>query len=94
MSFFDKDSLWKHRNLGLIVKISDFVTVDGERAYLLGWPNAQDQAPEAKYLLRGCWTAEKLIREFTPAVESDRWDRLLDGVSALEEDAEDLPQGM
>jgi hypothetical protein len=84
MSFFDKNSIWRHRNLGFLVHVTH-VTKDG---YTLGWANAEDASPMSNYLLGRFWTATQLIHEFTPVPKPGKWDRQIDGESALEEDAE------
>jgi len=75
MGLFDKGSLWKHRNLGYEVIITQ---IDEELGYALGWANAEEQSPLAGYLLRGYWTATELVKEFTPTIAATKWDRLLD----------------
>lgn len=91
MGFFDKGSLWKHRNLGYVVNIT---AVDAELGYALGWANPLEQAPESRLLLSGYWTAASLVKEFVPLVAATKWDRLLDGESALEEDTEKSSSGV
>lgn len=85
MNFFDKNSLWKHKNLGFLCHITH---VNGEK-YKLTYTEASD--PLANMSLHRWWTAEELVREFTPQIMASRVDRLLDGLSALSD--EEHPQG-
>lgn len=83
MSFFDKGSFIKHKNLQLTARIID--VTDGR--YRLKWATIDDpQDRLSDYALRGTWTASQLIQEFTPIVSESRWDRLIDGSTPLGED--------
>jgi hypothetical protein len=82
MDLFAKGSRWKHRSQGHLVHILE---LDGDK-FLLAWAELPED-PMARLLLSGSWSAQDLVRDFTPVVDrTSKWDRLLDDESALAED--------
>jgi len=74
MNVFAKGAVWKHRGLELVVNITNVL----ESGYTLGWANASDADGLSAYLIRGIFTAEDLVRDFSPVLVTDKWDQLLD----------------
>jgi hypothetical protein len=83
MSFFDKGSLLKHKNLQLTARILSAK----EGKFTLAWVKTSTEDFFADHSVRGEWTTVQLIQEFVPLIQESRWDRLLDGHTPLGDDA-------
>ena len=75
MTFFSKNSRWRHKTLNICVRIHERY----EGGYRVVWETPLEQHPLSDLLLKGLFTATDLVRDFVPVVpKPTRLDRLLD----------------